>query len=313
MSERLNADEIRERLILLQKEYSQSRYQEAMSGSGLNVALFRISLLYRKQGVLVDLGGGLSAHNGILAQLGMTVNVLDLLSSYWDNRPRNPEPIDHEMQVLKSCGVQFINANLLTCDLTNFFPENSVDIVASFHCLEHLDRLPKILLRSAVRIVKPGGTLLIEVPNAANLRKRLGLLFGHTNYAPFQEYSDSPPYHYHIREYTVGDLSQLAQTFAASESYRIFGKNLHRGTWAERIPSFVRTLGDLVLQPFPGLCGSLFLQITKRTAAVNEETRLPVCERADTSSHISGSHPQPVLGQTPQYAPVGDVNLVEDP
>ena len=272
MSKILNADEIKQRLILLQKKYSRSRFQEWTLG--LDAALFRISLLYREKGVLIDLGGGISAHNGILAQLGMTVNVLDLLGSYWDNRASNPEPIDQEIRVLKSCGVQFINVDLLTCDLTNLFAENSVDIVTSFHCLEHLHRLPKILLQSAVRIVKPGGTLVVEVPNAANLRKRLGLLLGHTNYAPFQEYSDSPPYLYHIREYTVGDLSQLAQTIAATENYQIFGRNFHRGPWAERIPPSMRKLGDLVLQAFPGLCGSLFLQITKSATGIQGGTRV---------------------------------------
>ena len=49
--------------------------------------------------------------------------------------------------------------------------------------LEHLVD-PEALLRECRELLKPGGTLLVSVPNVANITVRLALLFGRFNYAP---------------------------------------------------------------------------------------------------------------------------------
>ncbi len=221
----------------------------------------RIRRIYSKNGTIVDLGGGISVHNGVLAQLGMSVYVVDLLGEYWERKISGATSIDHEIQVLEASGVKFIREEVSACTLTHF-PERSVDVVTSFHCLEHLHQSPKLVLESAMQVLRPGGILLIEVPNAANARKRLALLLGHTNYLPYNCLYYSTDYRGHIREYVTDDLRQLAENLGSS-SYRIFGTNAYGGAWMERIPSRLRESFDSVLRTFPGLCGALLLELKK--------------------------------------------------
>jgi SAM-dependent methyltransferase len=248
-------------------------YSPSLQGSLTAQAsdLFRICRLYQDGGVLVDLGGGISAHNGVLAQLGMKVHVVDMLTDYWDHRDWLPggaasAKINHEFELLESCGVQFIQAEITAYDFTKHFAEDSLDIVTSFHCVEHLHQSPKIPLESAMRVLKPGGTLLVEAPNAANFRKRVALLMGRTNYEPYNWYYNISPWLGHIREYTIGDLRQLAGNIGARE-YRIFGKNFLLGPRVqhtlEYIPRPLYDTIDATLQLFPGLCSCIFLEVRK--------------------------------------------------
>ena len=45
--------------------------------------------------------------------------------------------------------------------------ENEFDAVTAFHVIEHL-RNPEIYLRAMLRVAKPGGTIIVEVPNVAD-------------------------------------------------------------------------------------------------------------------------------------------------
>ena len=226
------------------------------------VYLEQIMALYRESGTLIDLGGGISVPNGVLAQLGMSVYVVDMLETYWEHRPQVQAKIAGEVKLLESCGVRFIVKDISTYDLTADFADNSVDVISSFHCMEHLHSSPRLVLQSAMRVLKPGGKLVIEVPNAANARKRLSLLFGRTNYTPYNQFFYTEPFWGHIREYTTGDLQCLAHNLGASR-YQITGRNTIYGEWAMKIPSWVRQSSDMILRLFPGLCSCLVLEITK--------------------------------------------------
>jgi 2-polyprenyl-3-methyl-5-hydroxy-6-metoxy-1,4-benzoquinol methylase len=259
MQSGLDLDDIKKRVGLLR-----SNYKDALQFDGdWSADAFRVRRAYRNGGAVIDLGGGVSAHNGVLAQLGMTVYVIDMLSEYWEHKATAPVNICHEVQALEACGVRFIQQDISTCDLTKTFDENSIDIVTSFHCIEHLHHSPRLVLDSAMRVLKPGGTMLIEVPNAANARKRLAILCGHTNYGSYNSFYYNVPFVGHVREYTVGDLRHLAQNLGAS-SCQLFGKNdTVYGSWVRTIPLRIRKLLDRGLQMLPGLCSSLVLELTK--------------------------------------------------
>jgi SAM-dependent methyltransferase len=57
------------------------------------------------------------------------------------------------------------------------------DVIVAGDVLEHLPR-PGDLLSALRPLLKSGGTLLVSLPNVANVTVRLGLLFGRFTYAP---------------------------------------------------------------------------------------------------------------------------------
>jgi SAM-dependent methyltransferase len=225
----------------------------------------RVRLSYSCAGSLVDLGGGVSAANGFLSELGMHVTVIDLLNEYYPFSTVK-STVSKEVEVLAKMGVKFVEADLTSVDLRSLFDRESIDVVASYHTIEHLHHSPKVLLESALDILKPGGRLVIEVPNAANLVKRARLLMGRTNYPTFSEFYDSAKWCGHIREYTAGDLAELARSLSI-RGWRIEGRN-----WYGRLYKVIgnrptaRVL-DSLLRVKPGLCGSLFLTAQKPLAS----------------------------------------------
>lgn len=217
---------------------------------------YRLSLV-RHGDVIVDLGGGVNGLNGFLSLQGKHVTSVDLFDDYymWSSVT---DPVLIQQQYLASLGVNFIHADLVAYDLLNEFAPESVDCVVSYHTLEHLHHSPRKLLESAIQVLKPGGTLVIEVPNAANLLKRIKLLFGKTNYPSFSTFYEKDKWVGHVREYTVGDLQQIAQQLNISP-YRIEGRNWYGALYRNKLTSLIAKPLDKLLQWRPGLCGSLFL------------------------------------------------------
>jgi hypothetical protein len=125
----LNLDDVQTRLSRLARQYRLRLQADPAHARAPHV--HRIGRLHREHGVLVDLGGGVSLHNGVLAQLGMHAYVVDLLGEYWERKASEPTSIDHEVGVLAAHGVQFIRQEISTCDLTQHFADNSVDVVTT--------------------------------------------------------------------------------------------------------------------------------------------------------------------------------------
>lgn len=223
--------------------------------------------VFCQDGKVIDLGGGLNPLNGVIARLGASVTVLDIFEydlAYLDGR----KPAEFAASCvsaksfLQGVGVNFHDCDLCTVDLKTFFVPNSIDAIYSTHCLEHFHQSPRIVLQSALEVLKPGGSLLIEVPNAVNLLKRIQVFLGETNYSSYDLYYDAVNYTGHVREYSVADFHALARKLGL-KTYSIYGKNWF-GTLYEKIGDNAATaFVDKCLQRFPGLCGSLFLAYTK--------------------------------------------------
>jgi SAM-dependent methyltransferase len=219
---------------------------------------FRVVSTDRPGGTLVDLGGGLGLTNAVLAQLGMKTYVVDLLENYFPHSTWKTDT-QREVQFLESKGVEFVRADLTNCDLRDHFQSDSVDVVCSYHALEHLHHSPRRMLYSAMEVLKPGGQVFFEVPNAANALKRVRLLLGRTNYEPYEQYWDSDVWVGHVREYTVGDLRALAAHLHLAD-WRILGRNWYGALFSSVSQRGIASALDRVLRNVPGLCGSLFLK-----------------------------------------------------
>ena len=223
---------------------------------------FRVKQLYRPGGTLIDLGGGITLANGILARLGMKVHVVDFMENYWAEGSEFTVNVQASFDFLRSQGVQFLKADLTDCDLRQHFPLGTVDRIVSNHTLEHFHRSPRKLLESGVDVLATGGMMVIEVPNALNLLKRIKVLFGRTNYAPFDDFYLNAHWTGHVREYSLEDLATLARLLGFDD-WRIYGKNWHGSLYFDITSRHAALLADKALQFFPGLCGSLFLEANK--------------------------------------------------
>lgn len=82
------------------------------------------------------------------------------------------------------------------------FPDNHFDVVTFWHVFEHL-RNPEWVLKECRRILKPGGLLLISVPNAGSLQARLsGKHWFHLD----------PPFH--LYHYSLQNIKKLIEGFS---------------------------------------------------------------------------------------------------
>src|ERR1035441_10012471 len=87
--------------------------------------------------------------------------------------------------------------------------DNSVDVVFAGNIIEHLPNSPKSFMADLKRVVKPGGYLIMDTKNAVDLKTRLKMLWGVSNWAPLQSFYDLGINPHHHKEYTLSELKQL--------------------------------------------------------------------------------------------------------
>ena len=82
------------------------------------------------------------------------------------------------------------------------------DLIVMAEVIEHLHTAPRLVLLFLRTLLKPGGVLIVQTPNAASLHKRVKLLFGLNPYEMIREDSSNPG---HFREYTRRELFCVAK------------------------------------------------------------------------------------------------------
>ncbi len=217
----------------------------------------RLENTYVPGGTILDLGGGFSLTNAALSRLGMNVYCADLMSDYFIHSSLK-SAMTEQFAFLEKEGVRFIHCDLLEHDFDDFAGA-SLDVVCSFHAFEHFHHSPRRLCEQVMRMLKPGGTFFLEIPNALNALKRLRVLFGRTNYLPYDGYWNSSRWLGHVREYCLGDFRELARNLHFS-SCRIFGLNYYGTLYPRLNYSFPALILDHALRLRPGLCATLLLK-----------------------------------------------------
>lgn len=155
---------------------------------------------------VLDFGAGPCDKTALFAMIGMKVTAIDDLQDAWHKFKTNKEKIFSFAERME-ISYQIPNENG-----EYQLPDKQFDVLMSHDVLEHLHTSPRYHLNKYLGRVKPGGLMVITVPNAANLRKRLSLLMGKSNYNRFQYYYWYPgTWRGHIREYVRNDLVLLNQ------------------------------------------------------------------------------------------------------
>jgi len=86
--------------------------------------------------------------------------------------------------------------------------DGSYDAIVMAEVIEHLHTAPAIVLRYLAGWLRPGGSLVLQTPNAVALHKRLRMLAGRNPIEPIRESSDNPG---HFHEYTLGELQAAVE------------------------------------------------------------------------------------------------------
>lgn len=153
---------------------------------------------------ILDFGSGPCDKTAVLQFLGFYCSAYDDLQDDWHKISGNREKI---VSFAEAYGIDFKHANGGTLP----FEKNFFDMIMLHGVLEHLHNSPRDILNDLLSLAKPNGLLFVTVPNAANIRKRIDVLFGGTNYPRFEIYYWYPEYwRGHVREYVKNDLIELS-------------------------------------------------------------------------------------------------------
>lgn len=156
---------------------------------------------------LLDVGSGPLDKAAVLQRIGFRCSAVDDLADPWHLIGDNRETI---LNFGRREGVQFHLQP--DGDYSIPFPKEHFDVVTSIAVIEHLHDSPRHILNAMGEHLKTGGLLIVVMPNAVNLRKRLDVLRGRTNYNPLGElYHSLGPYRGHVREYTIAETREICE------------------------------------------------------------------------------------------------------
>jgi len=147
------------------------------------------------------------------------------------------------------------------------FPDATFDAAICLEVLEHLYQ-PQLAASELLRVLRPGGVLIVTVPNIAYWRRRLDLfLFGRWNPIGDDLSSDQPWRDPHIRFFTPRTLRRMLSR-AGFDPVAVGG---HDGALVRDITGLRRLAGPMPSRPYrsverlvPGLFGHRIYGVARK-------------------------------------------------
>jgi SAM-dependent methyltransferase len=125
------------------------------------------------------------------------------------------------------------------------FVDGRFDVISCWETMEHFNFNPVGFIRELHRILKPGGQILLTVPNMAELENRVKLLCGKSIGPPVEGYNQFYNYFetgrflgFHWREYVLSEMNYLFSTqkfSVASKTHLLTFQNHPRLTFSKKI------------------------------------------------------------------------------
>jgi SAM-dependent methyltransferase len=141
----------------------------------------------RKQ-LLIDLAARHFPAGARIADIGCAAGDLTIELQALGFRMTGVEFEPERLQRARSIASQFnLEPQFISQDLTSWASEGDFDGLIMGEILEHFSE-PRIILEHHLSLLRPGGKVLVTVPNMASLRARLKLLF-------FGQFADHNPEH----------------------------------------------------------------------------------------------------------------------
>lgn len=190
---------------------------------------------------VLDFGAGPADKTAVVQLMGYQCTAYDDLQDTWHLEKDNRQKI---LNFAADLGINYVVAT----DRTLPFEPESFDMFMIHDVIEHLHDSPRDLFNSLMEKVKPGGLFYVTAPNAGNIRKRVDILRGRTNYSPFGVfYWNQGPWRGHIREYVHDDIVKLAE-YMGLEVLEL--RSVHH--MIQKVPRRARGLFRAVTTVFPG-------------------------------------------------------------
>jgi SAM-dependent methyltransferase len=196
-----------------------------------------------------DIGGGWGIFACALAKIGYRAILID---DFGDRGFFVPEDLRFKMQ--RDHDIEVLSRDVIREGVP--FPPETIDVFTTFDTMEHWHNSPKKLFRQLVVALKPGGHLIIGVPNSANLRKRLSMLSGKAQWTSMEDWYEFETFRGHVREPSVADLGYISRDLGL-ELVSISGRNFMAYGDAKLRPWMV--IFDRLLRLRPSLCSNLYM------------------------------------------------------
>ena len=191
---------------------------------------------------ILDVGAGHGLLLALLRELGHECHALDVR----DQPSAHPDTYDKEI-TFQLCNVEVDPIP---------YPDESFDAVVCCQVLEHFSHSHLPAMKEIWRVLRPGGIVEVDVPNAASFRNRSRMLRGkHITYDYEEHYLYAMPILYkgmsffprrHNREFTKLDLEILLRASGFREiDVRFLKSRRYREGW-ELFRSFGTAVKDLV-------------------------------------------------------------------
>ena len=128
------------------------------------------------------------------------------------------------------------------------FPAESFDVVCIFGVIEHLHESPREILATAGRMLGDGGIVAIVMPNSVNVRKRVWVAMGRSNFPDVEGFFASQGvWRGHVREYTLSETTYIVRASGFNvERATTFNSMISRRLRSSFLASAFRLLGVLV-------------------------------------------------------------------
>jgi SAM-dependent methyltransferase len=229
--------------------YDQNTIEVDIKRHAFNVTLVRS--MFGQDITVCDIGGGWGAFSVACCLLEMKAILID---DFQDAGFRKND--DPRYKLLKKYDVTVINRDAVAEGLG--FEASSVDVFTSFDSMEHWHNSPKRLFHQIARALKKGGGLILEVPNNANLRKRIEAILGKLDWSSMDDWYESDTFRGHVREPNIRDLRYIAHDMGLDD-VKIFGRNWLGLYSGNQIVRALTRIIDHPLRLFPSLCTNLYL------------------------------------------------------
>ncbi len=164
--------------------------------------------------------------------------------------------VDVAPERFEASATQF-GLQVLKCDIEREplpFSDHTFDLVIMNELFEHLRIQPIFTLEEVLRVLKPGGRLLVSTPNLRSLRGMRNLIFHNQAHASsagiYQQYDKLRTLgHYgHVREYTTREVTEFLEQIGFTPRRLIFRGGHGRGVagLAERLFPSLRPFFSVV-------------------------------------------------------------------